>query len=68
MGGFFLEGGQVGGGWVGGVRVDVKREVKFCEYKKKSFFFLGGGVRSGGRGVRGGGGHRVDVNKKLIFL
>ena len=52
-------GGQVGGGGgrgrVGGFRVDVNGEVKFCENsKKKKFFFLGGGGRAGG--VRSGDG------------
>ena len=42
----FGGGGGGGGGW--GVRVDVKREVKFCEYsKKKNLRWGGGGVRSG---------------------
>ena len=44
------------------IRVDVNREVKFCENSKKKYFFLGGrggGVRSGeGRGDVGGG-HKV---------
>ena len=49
------------------IRVDVNREVKFCENSKKKFG--GGGFRSGGgRGMFGGGGHKVNVNKELIFL
>ena len=38
-----------GGGGVGGVRVDVNREVKlFCGNSKKNiFFFVGGGGGSG---------------------
>ena len=61
---FFWGGGRVGeGGRVGGVRVDVNSEVSFCENKKK----WGGGDQVRGD-VRGGGGHRVDVNKELKFL
>ena len=40
-----------GGGGGGGLRVDVNEELKFLrKLKKKSFFFLGGGV---GLGVSG---------------
>ena len=50
-----------GGG--GGVRVDVNGEVKLLwKFKKKSFFFFGGGV-----GLRGGG-VRVDVNWEVNLL
>ena len=39
-------GGGGGRGWVGWVRVDVDKELKFCEIQR------GGGVRSGrGEGV-----------------
>ena len=53
-----------------GSRVDVNREVKFFVKIQKNniFFFWGGEVRSGGRGVFGVGGHRVDVNKELKFF
>ena len=55
-----MGGAPVGGGGGGGVRVDVNEELKFLrEFHKKVFFFcffcfvfcffLGGGVRSGGR-------------------
>ena len=59
------------------IRVDVNREVKFCENSKNIFFFLGGGeggVRSGGgRGdVQAGGGgvqgecvQRIEVFVKI---
>ena len=59
---FFLGGGGGGQG-----RCEQRSEV----FVKIQFFFIffcgGGGVRSGGN-VRGGGGHRVDVNKELKFL
>ena len=42
----------MGGVGLGGVRVDVNEELKFCENSKKKIFFWGGGVRWGG----GGGG------------
>ena len=46
-------GGGVGGGGVGGgVRVDVNKELKFCENSKKKFFW--GGDQWGGRGRVGG--------------
>ena len=52
---------SLGGG--GGVRVDVNEELKFlCKFKKKIFFFWGGG------GPVGGGGVRVDENEDLKFL
>ena len=57
------------------IRVDVNMKVKFCENSKKFFFFFffffggGGGGGSGrGGGVRGVGGHRMAVHKKLKFL
>ena len=35
------KGGPGGGGWVGGVRVDVNEELKFLrKFKKKKFFFF----------------------------
>ena len=44
-----------------GVRVDVNREVKFCENsKQKKFEGGGGGQGRGGVGVGGGGGGRVS--------
>ena len=44
-------GGGGGSGWSGGIRVDVNEELKFLrKFKKKNFFFWGGG----GRGVRWG--------------
>ena len=53
---FFLGGGRVRGGGVGlggGVRMDGNGEVKLLrKFKKKIFFFLGGG----GEGVRIGEG------------
>ena len=50
----------------GGVREDVKREVKFLWKFKKN---LGGGVGSGGGGGRGRvEGVRVDVNREVKFL
>ena len=52
-----------GRGW--GVRVDVNREVKFCENSSKKNLG-GGGGGGGGRGWSGlgGGGVRVDVTEK----
>ena len=52
-------GGGGGGDRVGGVRMDVNEELKFCENSKKKW---GGGVRGVGSG---GGGVRVDVNDEL---
>ena len=60
-------GGVGSGGRVGGVRVDVNREVKFFVKIQKQFFFGGGGCQFGGGGV-GGRGVRVDVNEELNFL
>ena len=79
---FFWGGGQGGSGgcrdgWVGlgGVRVDVNEELKFLgEFKKKIYFFLGGGSGGGvgSGGCRVGGrqvlGVRMDVNEELKFL
>ena len=48
------------------IRVDVNREVKFCE--NFFFFFLRGGGGGGGGGGGSGWGVRVDVNKELKFL
>ena len=42
----------MGGVGLGGVRVDVNEELKFCENSKKNFFFFWGGGSGGG----GGGG------------
>ena len=59
---FFFGGGGGVGSWggsgrVGGVRVDVNGEVKFCENsKKKKVAGGGGGGGGGGVGWVGGGG------------
>ena len=62
---FFLGGG--GGGWVGlgGVRVDVNEELKFCENSKKNWGGQGGRRGGGGRGWVWGGGVRVDVIEEI---
>ena len=56
-----------GSGWGGGVRVDVNEIEVFVKiqknFKKKKFFFLGGGAVGGS-----GWGVRVDVNEELKFL
>ena len=54
----------MGGGRVGGVRVDVKEELKFFVKISKKILGGGGGEGSGW----GGGGVRVDVNGELKFL
>ena len=51
-------GGGGGSGWGGQGSCEQRSEVFV-----KKIFFLGGGVRSGGRG-----GQRVDVNEELKFL
>ena len=43
------------------IRVDVNREVKFCEEE-------GGGGSGQGEGGGCWGGHKVNVNKELKFL
>ena len=55
---FFLGGGGAGrvGGRVGGVRVDVNREVKFLRKLKKNCGGGGGWLVRGGGGVQVGGG------------
>ena len=66
-------GGVWGSGWggqVGGVRLDVIKELRFWgKFTKKIQFggLLGGGVGSGVGGFRLGG-VRVDVNEELKFL
>ena len=54
-----MSGGGGGSAW-GGVRVDVNEELKFLgKFKKKNFFFWGGGsggLGQGGHGVRSGWG------------
>ena len=56
--------GGGGRGWVGGVRVDVIKELKFLGKFKKKKKLGGGGWGSGGSGW----GVRVDVNEELKFL
>ena len=63
-----------GGGGGGGVQGGCERRIEvFVKYSKKKFFFLffwgvgGGGGGLSGRGQVGGGGVRVDVNKKWSF-
>ena len=56
------------GGRVGDGQDGCERRIKvFGKIKKKNLFFRGGGVGSG-RGVRVGGGVRVDVNREVKFL
>ena len=45
----FLRGEGGGGVGLEGVRVDVYREVNFCENSKKKKFWRGGGGGPGGR-------------------
>ena len=57
--------------WGGGVRVDVNREVKFCEnpFFFSFFFFLGGGGQVGGYGGLGGQGRceqRIELFVKIL--
>ena len=75
--GGLVEGGQAGcakrklggvwgvglGGRVGGVRVDVNEELKFCENLKKKK--IGGGVGGVGLGVQGGCERRIEVFGKI---
>ena len=60
----FFWGGQVGRG--GGHRVDVNKELKFCENLIKNC--KGGGGGGGGLGWGGGGGSGWNVNEELKFL
>ena len=55
----------MGGGRVGGVRVDVNEIEVFVKIQKK-IFFGGEGGSVGGSGS--GWGVRVDVNEELKFL
>ena len=60
-----------GGSGLGGVRVDVIKELKFLgKFTKKNYFFIGGGGGVSGRGVwvGGGGGVRVDVTRIEVFV
>ena len=65
----FLWGGVGSGGgsdWGGQGGCEWRNEAFVKIQKKNIFFFLGGGVRSGG--VRLGGGVRVDGNGELKLL
>ena len=65
-----------GGGWVGGVRVDVNEELKFWRKFTKKNFFRGGGGGAGGTGLCGQGGCelrievfvKIEKKKKNIFF
>ena len=50
------------------IRVDVNREVKFCENFFFFFFFFFFEGRGGGGGGGSGWGVKVDVNEELKFL
>ena len=52
---------------MGGVRVNVTKELKFCENSKKKIGGVGGSGKGGGVGLVGGG-VRVDVNEELKIL
>ena len=70
---FFLGGGSVGGGLVGGRgrgQGGCERRIEvFVKIQKKKYLFLGGGGGSGGQWEGSGwGGVRVDVNEELKFL
>ena len=66
----FKESTGGGGGRVGGVRMDVNEELKFCENKKikKNLFFFGGGGGVGSWGGVGLGGQGRCEQRSEVFV